>query len=672
MDHKNNTIIESLGVYLPPESCTTNEVLKACKNDFHFPLENITGIKSRRMAGKSEYSIDLARKAIEDCLLNSRYRPEDIDVLICCNISRYDGANRISFEPSTSIKLNKHFGFGNALVFDITNACAGMFTGIYLVDALIKSGAVKRGMVVSGEYITHLTQSAQKELESFMDSRMACLTLGDAGAALILEEAANSNIGFQKLELQTLGRFSPFCIAKASDQGGMIMLTDSVNLTDVGIKSGAKHSIDTLKQAGWQADGFQHLIMHQTSRMTLNGARREINDLLKRNVCNDNNTINNLENRGNTASTTHFIALSDQIKENKIHSGDKLVFSISASGLTIGTALYTLDDLPDRIHQKEIKKSQKGKIDTPQSRKQPTISKISRVRIESLGTVLNEIDTENDSMAFSKGAARSCLDKSSYLTNDIGLLIYCGVYRNEYLLEPAYAALLAGELDMNATPSDSDEKKTLAFDIFNGSLGLLNACFVAQEMIMAKKCKTAMLVAAETENNRDLEAGELLGLRETGSAIILDSSSSDNEGFSCFQFQEYTEALEAYTTYCDTKERMPYLQILKDPNLEQLYIHYIQIAVKNLVKTEEIDLNQIDVIIPPQISTTFINRLSKSLKLLQEKFVNAVDGGPDIFSSSIVFSLDYALKNGLAKQGDTALVIAVSSGIQVGCAIYHF
>ena len=250
MDLKQHSIIESIGVYLPPQSFSTDEVLGGCKNKIQFPLENITGIKTRHVAGEEEFSIDLAKNAITDCLAKSKYNPTDIDLLICCNISRYDGRNMISFEPSTSIKLRQYFGFTNAIVFDITNACAGMFTGIYIVNAFINSGAIRRGLVVSGEYITHLTKTAQREIENFMDSRLACLTLGDAGAALILEKATENQTGFQEFDLQTFGRYSQYCIAKTSEQGGMIMYTDSVNLTDVAVRSGAKHSMNLLQQAG--------------------------------------------------------------------------------------------------------------------------------------------------------------------------------------------------------------------------------------------------------------------------------------------------------------------------------------------------------------------------------------------------------------------------------------
>src|SRR5437016_9603722 len=81
MARRCNTIIESLGVYLPPKVVSTEDVLRGCKHKILFPLERLTGIQSRRMAGETEFSIDLARKAIEDCLVNSKYNPEHVDLL---------------------------------------------------------------------------------------------------------------------------------------------------------------------------------------------------------------------------------------------------------------------------------------------------------------------------------------------------------------------------------------------------------------------------------------------------------------------------------------------------------------------------------------------------------------------------------------------------------------
>lgn len=671
MDLTRNTIIESIGIYLPQQSRSTSDVLEGCKNKIQFPLEVITGIKSRRIAGQKEFSIDLAKKAIADCLAKSKYNSTDIDILICCNISRYDGLGLISFEPNTSIKLRKHFGFTNAIVFDITNACAGMFTGICIVNAFIKTGVIRRAMVVSGEYITHLTQTAQREIESFMDMRLACLTLGDAGAALVLEKASENKIGFQELELQTFGSYSQYCISKASEQGGMVMLTDSVNLTDVAMKSGAKHAMNVLQQAGWLPESFQHLIMHQTSRMTLNSARREINRLLNRSICNDGNTINNLEQRGNTASTAHFVAIHDHIHNNNIKSGDKIIFSISASGLTIGTALYVFDNLPDRLRKMELQHCDQQKEIYVERLTSATIPVPTRIRIESVGTIPAKT-IEQNSLQLLHRAATNCLDNSCYECSDIGLLIYCGVYRSDYLLEPAYAALLAGELDMNATTSTPDNKKTLAFDVFNGSMGFLNSCYVAQQMIAAGNCSNVMIVAAETENNELTFPNELVCVRETASALILDSHPARNIGFSRFLFNYHAESLDAYTTSFMTDGSKPYLQISKDSNLEVLYITYILPAVEKLLKMEGLDIKRIDKVFPPQISSRFITRLSEELHLPREKFIDVVGKGPDFFSSSLTYAFEHACEKALVKPGDTGLMIAVGSGLQVGCAVYYF
>ena len=197
MQKYSRTVIESLGVYLPPKAVSTTEIIQACTKRILLPVERLTGIRFRRMAGEYEFSIDLAKNAISACLDRSKYSAEDIDLLVCCNISRYDGPNfQLSFEPSTSVKLKKYFGLTNAIVFDISNACAGMFTGINVADSYIKSGLVRNAMVVSGEYITHLTRTAQKEISRLKDSRMACLTLGDSGAAMILNGTNNAKIGF--------------------------------------------------------------------------------------------------------------------------------------------------------------------------------------------------------------------------------------------------------------------------------------------------------------------------------------------------------------------------------------------------------------------------------------------------------------------------------------------
>ncbi|MDB5279086.1 MAG: amino acid adenylation protein [Ferruginibacter sp.] len=181
-----------------------------------------------------------------------------------------------------------------------------------------------------------------------------------------------------------------------------------------------------------------------------------------------------------------------------------------------------------------------------------------------------------------------------------------------------------------------------------------------------------MIVAAECENNAGYFPDDLLGILEPASAIILDADPLNNVGFSRFLFKYHEESLHSYTTYCNTSNVKPYLHIRKDNNLEELYLACILPAVQELLQMEGLDLSGIDKVFPPQISSGFIVRLSDLLHLPPDMFIDAVGEGPDLFTSSLPYALDFAYKKELVKPGDTGLMITVGSGIQVGCAIYHF
>jgi 3-oxoacyl-[acyl-carrier-protein] synthase III len=164
----------------------------------------------------------------------------------------------------------------------------------------------------------------------------------------------------------------------------------------------------------------------------------------------------------------------------------------------------------------------------------------------------------------------------------------------------------------------------------------------------------------------------LTGIRETASAVILDSHPSNDKGFDRFLFNYHGKSLNAYTSCYKPEDANPYLHVEKDPNLESMYIECILPAVQDILQLDGLDLNSIDKIFPPQISSVFITRLSEKLNLPRERFVDVVGEGPDLFSSSLSYAFEHAVENELVKPGDTGLMIAVGSGIQVGCAIYYF
>lgn len=669
-----SSIIESLGVYLPPTEVTTAEVLAGCRSEIAFPLERLTGIHTRRVAGVSEFSIDLAAKAVERCLRNSRHGPGDVELLVCCNISRCDGPGfEFTFEPSTAVRLRQRFGFEHALAFDVTNACAGMFTGILVADAALSTGRIRRAMVVSGEYISHLIRTAQLEIDGTMDPRLACLTVGDAGAALILEPAPDPGLGFLDLEVYTLGDYSSYCVAKATERehGGAIMLTDSLRIAAVSIKEGVQHAAEVQQRNGWSPDGFDHLIMHQTSEMTLNDTARAINEHFGRPICRADNTLSNLGQRGNTATTSHFVALMDHILDGRIRSRQRLVFGISGSGLTIGTGIYALDDLPERMLRAERAGSvarppapardAPGGAAAPERRERPP-----RVRVESVAR-LEGSRPAADTLAAAREAAEAGLARSARGRQEVGLLIHSGVYRTDFLSEPAVAALLAGELGINSR-ADAGGERTLAFDVLNGALGTLNACWVASQMIRAGRCRVALLTASEVENNAARNRPGRRGLLETASALVLESSGAET-GFGAFVFKAAASGAGSFRSFTRNAEGTTLLAF--EPGAEEpgRELDLVRAAVGELLEVEGVGAGAVDVLVPlyPGVPAA---ELAAATGIPAERCLDASRHG-DPFTSSLAFAFDRLRESGRAGPGALALLVGSASGRQVGCATYH-
>ncbi|NIL97543.1 MAG: hypothetical protein GTO53_07925 [Planctomycetales bacterium] len=666
-------LIESLGVYYPAHVVSTADILAGCRHKVRAPLERVTGIHRRRIVAEGEYSHDLAVNAVRDCLSRSRYAPHEIDVVISCDISRCSGPNSESLvEPTGALRVAQQIGLTAAMAFDVRNACAGFFTALVVAQALLDTGAARRVLVVSGEHITHLIRTAQLEIDGPRDPRMACLTLGDAGVAAILELASGEGAGFHDIELYTLGRYSSLCVGKLSERphGGAIMLTDSLKIAEVGIQQFATHAPRFLQENGIRPEACDQFIMHQTASRSLRRAAEALNRSFGRKVLNKRNTIYNLAERGNTATTTHFVAVMDHIRNGTIHSDDTVVFGIAASGQTAGSALYTFDDLPDRIRQRTKRSLPKQSSVTI---RRPCLgTDRPRVRIESWGIVPPGPSPPRDTLVQLASAAEACFADSFYDPRDIDLLVNAGVYRNEFLSEPALAAVLAGRLQMNDASESPDDKKTLAFDVASGATGFLQACYLSSQMIASGAFDTAMVVASEIDYNAPLWPDNVLGLEETASAMIVDGRGDGETGFGKFLFDDDWDHLHRFESHSQNRQGRSALSFARDGKLQQYYLECIERTVARLLEETGLRIADFDVVLPPQISPSFVDRLGRQLDVPPGRLVRLSRPHRDLYTSSLAHSLDALARARRVTRGMKGLIVEVGAGIQVACAIYHW
>src|SRR5262249_24245223 len=149
-------------------------------------------------------------------------------------------------------------------------------------------------------------------------------------------------------------------------------------------------------------------------------------------------------------------------------SGDRLVFAVSGSGQTVGTALYVFDDLPERLRQpapawRSAPARQAGELRHFRCRR--------RVRLESIATTERAADATGpvlsagedclDSIELVRRVGESCLHQSARPREEIDLVLHTGIYRSEFLTEPSMASIAAGELAINHDERQSGGRRTL-------------------------------------------------------------------------------------------------------------------------------------------------------------------------------------------------------------------
>jgi 3-oxoacyl-[acyl-carrier-protein] synthase-3 len=336
--------IESVGVKLPAGRLTTRDLMSQTSHRTRIQLERLTGIHERHVVGPGENSFTLATGAARDCLAHSQHRASDIEMLISTSITRSKGRSSQSFEPPLSLYIKQAIGATQAVSFDLSNACAGMLTGLFVLQDMITRGEISCGMVVSGEYISHLSWNAARQIRSLFSKQLASLTLGDAGASVIVERA-DAGSGIDVIGFTTLAEHSRLCLAFPSTVGpGAQMYTKSRQLQRVAIEDMAPLVAEVIGEAGIDLADIDYLIPHQTSARAI---RQGVQEFARRLGAKPKHVVVNLEEYGNTSSTTLFVALHKYLQEQRIHKGDRVMLLALASGIEIGIAIFTIDSQVD-------------------------------------------------------------------------------------------------------------------------------------------------------------------------------------------------------------------------------------------------------------------------------------------------------------------------------------
>ena len=331
------------GRHLPETHLTTDELMASTRHRTHIDLERLTGIRERRVSVGDEDSYSLATSAALNCLAKARQDPAALDVVISCSITKFRGGLTQWLEPTMGSAVARGIGAPQAMTFDVSNACAGMLTGVTILNNWIRQGVVERGLVVSGEYISQLSHNAARHIRNIMSKELACLTLGDAGAALLLERAPAGWPGISLAGFTTVADYSRLCLAypQGHDPGAR-MFTNSRAIQKAAMANTPLLLSEVLDVVGISIHDIDHVITHQTSARAIRKGMARMSEEFGDSPRHD--AVITVDRYGNTASTTHTVALVEELEAGHIEPGERVALLALASGLEIGVVLLTLDE----------------------------------------------------------------------------------------------------------------------------------------------------------------------------------------------------------------------------------------------------------------------------------------------------------------------------------------
>jgi len=267
--------INSFGYELAPNVVTSEELeirLASLYKKLHLQkgqLEAITGIEERRFWNPGfkmyEGAIKAGRKAIETSGILSR----SIGMLI------YGGVCRDNLEPATACAVAHGLGIGSkAQIYDVSNACIGILTGMVQIANAIELGHIKAGLVVSCESARQIVDITINRLLKTKDMEVlkktiATLTGGSGAVAVLLTNESISDNGHRFLggtiknatEHHELCRWGPDTGIPAS--GLHVMETDSVGVLQNGIILGIETYKEFKKELSLPYNKPDKIICHQ-------------------------------------------------------------------------------------------------------------------------------------------------------------------------------------------------------------------------------------------------------------------------------------------------------------------------------------------------------------------------------------------------------------------------
>jgi 3-oxoacyl-[acyl-carrier-protein] synthase-3 len=332
----NEAYIKALSFFLPEKVLTNQDLTEQFPGWNSDKVSSKVGILSRHIAQADETAADLAEKAARNLFTEYGVSPTEIDFLIVCTQSPD------YLLPSTACILQNRLGIPTTSgALDIDLGCSGFIYGLSLAQGLIAAQSAQNILLLTCEtYSKYLHPEDISTRSIFGDGAAACLISVDGFARLGKFVFGTDGNGAEHLIVKTGGSRHRACSGISSiDAEGHAIREDFLYMNGSSIFNFTLDCVPNLIESillrnDVSRDTIDHYVFHQANKYMLNTIRK-VSGLPR-----DKFYIN-LENTGNTVSSTIVIALKQCITSQKIMPGQVVMIAGFGVGLSwAGTVLY--------------------------------------------------------------------------------------------------------------------------------------------------------------------------------------------------------------------------------------------------------------------------------------------------------------------------------------------
>lgn len=352
------TRIIGTGSYLPPQIIENSHFLN---NEFFDPstkkvfdknneeiiskFEDITNIKERRYVADDQVTSDIAAFAIKDACSSAGVTEESLEfIIIAHNFGDIPNGNKQSdILPALANKVKMKLDIKNpsCICHDVISGCPGWTQALIIANAYIKSGFMKRGVVVGADVLSRISDPYDRDTMIYADGAGATLVekVESDEPTGILSHASRSD-SVRYANLLTLGKSSNPDFE--GDELYIKMVGHKLYIYAINtVPQVVKESID---KAGLDLSDIKKVFIHQANEKMDEAILSGLFKLYREKHIPEGIMPMSIRKLGNsstgTVPTLLDLVLKGKLEGHEVNPGDYVIFCSVGAGMNINSIVY--------------------------------------------------------------------------------------------------------------------------------------------------------------------------------------------------------------------------------------------------------------------------------------------------------------------------------------------